>query len=77
MWIIAAAIVDHAAAIFLLLPCTSVPAAIRRVEMLCFVEFNLWLILHNTELTNPVVYMDFSISQCIRREEPLIIIAAI
>ena len=57
MWIIAAAIVDHAAAIFLLLPLYFRAAAIQCVEMLCFAEFNLWLILHNAELTRNRPFM--------------------
>lgn len=50
---------------------------VRILQMFYFVKMNLWLILHDAELTNPVIYMDFRIPDRIYRHKPLVIVPTV
>ena len=77
MWIIAAAIVDHAAAIFLLLPSRSDTASISVAKRIDRLEKQMGLMFDDTELTDTIASLNGGIPHSDGREEPLIVVTAV
>ena len=59
--------------IVLLLSCTSKASSVLSGQLVHLVKLNLRLIFHNTELTDPVIFVDFGITQRIRRHIPPVV----
>ena len=63
--------------IVLLLSCTSKASSVLSGQLVHLVKLNLRLIFHNTELTDPVIYMNLGVPHSDHWHSPHIIVTAV